>query len=330
MQIRRISMKNRSLATCLIVATCLLVLVPVVFADDAPSPRVIYQTTFSTDPHWVTNTGGASSNYYWDSNLGMYYFSIEPSSGSYAFVPVDYERGPFTLEYDVILNRVDTFGINSGATFRLGLSGAEMDPSKGPIVLTQFTNAKFGQIMWLHLVTNGNKMVEVNSQHSDTLASGTKAYEGPTVKYELNKTYHVTATYDADNALLNMKVNEKTSGRDVWSYFVNVGEDLHGMNRIYIGSKGDYGPTGIYATGYIDNVRLTTPAVVEKTPAVTVVQTAITTRPTAIATSLPPIGTVPTDFVEGTPQSPSSAVIPVAAFALVALCIGIFGLKRRN
>ena len=36
-----------------------------------------------------------------------------------------------------------------------GLSGTEMDPSKGPSVLSVFTNAKYGQIMWLHLVTPG-------------------------------------------------------------------------------------------------------------------------------------------------------------------------------
>ena len=131
--------------------------------------------------------------------------------------------------------------------------------AKGPIVLTQFTNAKFGQIMWLHLVTPGNKMVEVNSQKGDTLSSGPNAYDGPTVKYELNKTYHVTVNYEAENKLLSMKVNEKTSGKDIWSYYVNTGEELHGMNRIYLGSKGDYGMMGRYAQGYIDNVRLTVP-----------------------------------------------------------------------
>jgi len=283
---------------------------------------VIYQTTFSTDPRWVTNN---PSSDYWDSNLGMYHFGIEPSTGNYAYIPVDYERGPFKLEYDVIFNQVD-----EGATFRLGFSGQDMEPTKGPMVLTQFTNAKFGQIMWLRLVTNSNKMVEVNSQNSDSLSSGANAYEGPTVKYEINKTYHVTVNYDEENALLSMKVNEKTSGSDVWSYFVNAAEDLHGMDRIFLGSKGDYGMMGIYAKGYIDNVRLTVPVSTVATPTATVQKTTITTRPTPIPTTANPIGTVPTEYAETTQQSPSSVILPIAAFSLVGLCLGFFGLKRRE
>ncbi|MCK9580186.1 MAG: hypothetical protein M0Q92_07015 [Methanoregula sp.] len=315
-------MNRRSVICYLIIATFLLALVPTAAAEDTQSPTVIYQTTFSTDPRWVTNN---PSSDYWDSNLGMYHFGIEPSTGNYAYIPVDYERGPFKLEYDVIFNQVD-----EGATFRLGFSGQDMEPTKGPMVLTQFTNAKFGQIMWLRLVTNSNKMVEVNSQNSDSLSSGANAYEGPTVKYEINKTYHVTVNYDEENALLSMKVNEKTSGSDVWSYFVNAAEDLHGMDRIFLGSKGDYGMMGIYAKGYIDNVRLTVPVSTVATPTATVQKTTITTRPTPIPTTANPIGTVPTEYAETTQQSPSSVILPIAAFSLVGLCLGFFGLKRRE
>ena len=325
-------MNVRSAICYLILVTFLLALAPPALAEDTQSPTVIYQTTFSTDPLWVTNN--PSSNY-WDAKLGMYHFGIEPSTGNYAYYPnptyntLDYERGPFRLEYDVILNRVDTFA-NDGATFRLGFSGSEMDPNKGPMVLTQFTNAKFGQIMWLRLVTNGNKMTEVNSQSGDRLTSGSRAYDGPTVKYELNKTYHVTVDYDSENALLSMKVNEKNSGNEIWSYFVNVAQELHGMNRIFIGSVGDYGPTGIYATGYIDNVRLTVPAKAGATPVVTVQETAITTRPTPIPTTARPLGTVPTAYIEPTPQSPPSAVLPFAAVALAALSVGILSIRRKE
>jgi hypothetical protein len=315
-------MKIQSVISYLIIAVCLLALAPVVHAEDEQSPTVIYQTTFSTDPKWTTNNPTTD---YWDSTLGMYHFSIEPSTGGYAYVPVEYDRGPFKLEYDVILNRID-----EEATFRLGFSGAEMDPSKGPIVLTQFTNAKFGQIMWLHLVTPGNKLVKVNSQHGDTLSSGPTAYDGPTVKYELNKTYHVTANYDAATKLLSMKVNEKTSGKDIWSYYVNTGEELAGMKRIYLGSKGDYGMMGRYAQGYIDNVRLTVP-VAAVTPAETTpgMETPLTTRPTPQITSTKPVSSVPTAYPTAT-QSPSASVLPVAALGIAGLCIGMFSLKRRE
>jgi hypothetical protein len=316
-------MKIRSTLSYLILAICLLALIPALHAQDEQSSTVIYQTTFSTDPRWTTNN---PSTDYWDSNLGMYHFSIEPSTGSYAYIPVDYDRGPFKLEYDVILNRID-----EGATFRLGLSGTEMDATKGPDVLTVFTNAKFGKIMWLHLVTPGNKMVEVNSQKGDTLSSGSGAYDGPSVKYELNKTYHVTVNYDMENKLLTMKVNEKTSGNPVWSYYVNSAEDLHGMNRIYLGSKGDYGMMNIYAQGFIDNVRLTAPAAATAAPTAVVTEggNPVTTLPTAKVTTRP-VSMVPTAYPTQTPQSPSSGILPVAALCIAGVCLGIISLCRRD
>jgi hypothetical protein len=317
-------MKIQSIIPYLILALCLIAMLPAVQAQNDQSPTVIYQTTFSTAPNdWVTNNPTTD---FWDSNLGMYHFAIEPSTGSYAYVPVEYDHGPFTLEYDVILNRVD-----EGATFRFGFSGSEMDPTKGPSVLTQFTNAKFGKIMWLHLVTPGNRMVEVNSQKGDTLTSGPTAYDGPTVKYELNKTYHITVNYDAETRLLSTKVNEKNTGRDIWSYYVTTGEDLHGMNRIYLGSKGDYGMMNIYAQGFIDNVRLTAPAAVTAAPTAVVTEggNPVTTLPTAKVTTRP-VSMVPTAYPTQTPQSPSSGILPVAALCIAGVCLGIISLCRRD
>ena len=318
-------MRFRTLIFSLLIATCLLVLVSPfpVQAATGDSVKVLYQNSFSSNPKWVTNN---PSSDYWDPGLQMYHFAIEPSTGAYAYVPVPkYDGEPFIFEYDVILNDVD-----EGATFRLGFSGTEMDPNTGPNVLTQFTNAKYGQIMWLHLVTTGNKMIEVNSESSDTQASGDAAYNGPTVRYDLNKTYHVTVDYNKAQRTLSMKVNEKTSGKSVWGYYVNVGEELRGMNRIYLGSIGDYGMMNVYAKGYIDNVRLTIPAedTVTPTTAATVTGTTApvvttrktTTRPT-MAMATPSPGT--------TPESPLSGLTAIAALCITGLCCGLF-LKRRN
>jgi len=315
-------MKIRSIFCYLILATFLLALMPVVLADDVQSPAVIYQTTFSTDPHWTTNNPTTN---YWDSTLGMYHFALDPTTGGYSYVPVEYDRGSFKLEYDVIINSIDDNGI-----FRLGFSGEDMDSTRGPNVVTQFTNAKFGKIIWLHLVTPGNKMVEVNSQNGDTLSSGPKAYDGPTVKYEINKTYHVTTNYDAESKLLSMKVSEKTSGADIWSYFVTAGEDLQGMKRIYIGLKGDYGWNGI-SQGYIDNVRLTAPSSVTQAPtaAVTAEATPAPTQPTAKITPVKPVSTVPTAYPTAT-QSPSSPVLSLVAVCIAGICIGVLSLRRRD
>jgi len=88
----------------------------------------------------------------------------------------------------------------------------------------------------------GNKLMEVNSQAGDELSSGPSAYPGPTVNYELNKTYHITVNYDDDHKILSIAVKERLTGKEIWSYFINTAESLHGMNRIFLGSKGDYGP----------------------------------------------------------------------------------------
>jgi hypothetical protein len=309
-------MKIRNYFMYLIIAVFLLAFIPSLQAlSDDNTVKVIYQTSFTSDPHWTTNN---PSTNYWDPNRGMYHFFNEPSTGGYAYTPVDYERGSFAFEYDVILTRVD-----NGATFRFGLSGSEMDPSKGPNVLSMFTNTKNGQILMLHLVTNGNKLVEVSSQTS----SDPGAYSGPTVKYEINKTYHVTVNYDDDHKTLSMKVKDWLTGREIWSYYLNTAENLNGMNRIYTGSKGDYGMMGIYAEGYIDNVRLTEPVAATITSTEVTRVPSITTIPTKTAT--PKLTTVvPTSYPTDTPSSPSSGVLAIAALGIIGVCGVLAGKKN--
>ncbi len=307
---------------------CLLTLVcfTPVMAATGDAVTVLYQNSFSSDPKWTTI---CPSYYYWDPSAQVYHFSVEPSSGCYAYTPISkYEKGPFTLEYDLILNHVD-----EGTTFRLGFSGVEMDPESGPNVLTEFTNAKNGQIMWLHLVTPGNKMVEVNSKSGDTQSSGDIAYKGSTANYELNKTYHITLNYNEGQRILTMKVNEKTSGKEIWGYYVNTMEDLRGMNRIYLGAIGDYGMMNRYATGYIDNIRLTTPA--DDTVASTNSTTAVTTLPAVAAPTSKkntPVATRTSAEIpapESTPESPLSGSTTILALGAAGLCCALLS-RRRN
>jgi len=304
---------------CLIIALGFMAIIPPLqAASDDNTVSVIYQTSFSTDPGWKTNN---PSTNFWDPNTGTYHFSIEPSTGSYVYTDSNYERGSFTFEYDLILTRLD-----EDATFRFGLTGNEMDPSKGPNVLTLFTNAKFGRIMWLHLVTPGNKLMEVNSQAGDELSSGPSAYPGPTVNYELNKTYHITVNYDDDHKVLSMRVNEKLTGKEIWGYFINTAESLHGMTRIFLGSKGDYGPMYRFAQGHLDNVRLTIPAVVTETPTEKV--TTIATMTTKIPTPKP-TSSIPTPYPTDTPKSSAPGILAVAALGVIGVW-GILGKLRKN
>ncbi|MDO9326026.1 MAG: hypothetical protein Q7T80_13835 [Methanoregula sp.] len=318
-------MNTRNIVITLILAACCLLAVPPVMAQGSDDQTMLYQTSFASEPGWRTNTGGASSNYYWVPDSGVYHFSIEPSSGGYSYIPVSLDSGSFTLDYDLFLTRID-----EGATFRMGLSGSEMDPSKGPSVISMFTNAKYGQIMWLHFVSLGNKLVEVNSQ-SAAVEMGPDAYKGATAKYEINKPYHVTVNYDDETKVLSMKVRSLQSGSDLWSYFIQCGENLRGLDRIYIGAKGDYGSQNIFAQGYIDNVRLTVPSagtVVTEMPgnAKPVTTVSVPVTPTKKPT---PKQTVPTPYPTGTPQSPSSGILPLAALSICGV-ICYFTATKKN
>lgn len=316
-------MNTKSIVLTLIIAVCCLLVVQPIMAQGSEDSKTIYQTTFSSDPGWKTNTGSGSKNYYWAPDMGMYHFSIEPSSGSYAYIPVDYDSGSFTLDYDLLLTRVD-----DGATFRMGLSGAEMDPFKGTNVISMFTNAKYGQIMWLHLVTPGNKLEEVNSQ-SAAVEMGTDAYKGPTTKYEINKSYHVTINYDDSTKVLSMKVRSPQAGTDIWSYFIQCGENLNGLNRIYLGAKGDYGQQNIFAQGYIDNVRLTVPSAGSAVVATPVNTLPVTTSPVAVTPTKKPTPkqTVPTPYPTAT-QSPSSGILPLVAIGICGTLCYIHAMKK--
>jgi hypothetical protein len=303
----------------LLVATCLFfTLIPVqADSDGSTSQKVIYQTSFSSDPHWTTNS---PSSDYWDPTTGRYHFSIEPSTGNYAYMTIDNMEGDFTFEYDVTLDRVD-----DGATFRFGLTSAEMDFNKGPNVMSMFSNGKHDNIMSLHLVTVGSKEMEVNSQSDDELTSGSIAYKGPTVRFALNKTYHVTTSYNDAGKMLTMEVTDKDSGKPVWSYFMNTVENIKNMNHIYLGSRGDYGSMFVYARGYIDNVRLTQPG-----PAVTPEPTfgSLTEQTTAqpVATKKPAV--IPTHMATETPQSPTGSLLAALALGIAGTFGALRGMKK--
>jgi len=310
---------------CLALLCVAVVAVPVLAAGDAgTTQKVIYQTPFSSDPHWETN----SPTYdYWDPVTGRYHFSIEPSTNNRADIAIGNMEGSFNFEYDVTLERVD-----DGATFRFGVTGEEMDFNKGPNIVTMFSNGKYGNIMSLHLVTTGAKEMEVNSANDDELTSGPSAYKGSTVRFALNKTYHVAVEYDDDSKTTTMRVSDKATGQEIWSYFIKTVENLHDMNHLYLGSRGDYGAMYTHATGYIDNVRLTktvaaapqnevtsgTPAVTEQTPVA-----AVTTKKPVVTHTVPP-AEIPTE----TPESPASSLTPFVAICLAGICSAVLCGKR--
>ena len=314
-------MSLRTMCIHLLAAAVLAALVIPVLAetDNTPNAKVIYQTPFSSDPRWETNS---PSSDYWDPSTGRYHFSIEPSTGNYAWKEIPRTDGSFTFEYDVTFDRVD-----DGATFRFGLTGSEMDFNKGPNVITMFSNGKYDKIMSLHLVTVASKQMEVNSQNEDYETSGNIAYKGPTVRYELNKTYHVVLEYNDDITTATMRVSDKASGKEIWVYYLKTVEKFHGMTRIFLGSKGDYGPMYTYARGYIDNVRLSVPGAAPAPEETAAVITTESTVPVTTKTILLPTA-LPKDTTTPAPDSPSGILTVILALGIIAACSLFSGMKR--
>ena len=307
-----------------LITACLILLAQPVMAQSGDDQKVLYQTSFDTDPQWTTNS---PSSDYWDPSLAMYHFKIEPASGGYAYKKdLNYDRGPFTLEYDVIIESID-----DSATFRLGFSNYELDINKGPNVVTEFTNAKYGKIMWLHLVTPGNKVVDINSQHLPT-ELGLDAYAGPTVNYALNKTYHVTVNYDDSSKILGMRVSDKITGKEIWSYYMNTWENLHGMDRIYIGAVGDYGngAQNLYAQGYIDNIKLTVPSAAPAQTTATPFTTAPTYSVNPSKTTPRTTISIPTTYPIETQKSPVSLIPVLGALGIVSVGLGLRAIKKKK
>jgi hypothetical protein len=80
-------MSIKTIPLSLLIVACLLVTVlPVQAQTDDQNGKVVYLNTFSSDPHWTTNS---PSSDYWDPSMGMYHFSLEPSTGNYAYTKVD-------------------------------------------------------------------------------------------------------------------------------------------------------------------------------------------------------------------------------------------------
>ncbi|WAC04617.1 MAG: hypothetical protein OS112_09155 [Methanoregula sp.] len=317
-------MRTRNCLFGILFIACICLLVQPLQAQTEQT--VIYQNSFATSPGWQTNN---PSSDYWVPDKGLYHYSIEASTGNYAYTDVDFSDGPFTLEYDWMPISTD-----ETATFRLGFAGKEMNRNKGPLVLSEFKNGKNGRLMYLRVITQSSKLLTVASGQGDEdtpCYGGMKLGQsncGPMVRFEDNKTYHVVLNYNDLDQQVTMSVSEKTTGRQIWSYYLSTVDSLRGMNRIFLGSVGDYGSMmGRYATGYIDNVKLSTETTVVTTPTVATSppitpRVTITTRPTTKPTTAVPAQTT-------TPESPVSPLILFAA-PCIAACVLSHSISRRK
>jgi hypothetical protein len=302
-------MKNRLFAIILALVIFGMILTLPVYAADQPAEPVshekviIYATNFTTNPSWQTNN---PTRYYWDPQKGMYHYLIQPGTGGYAFIPVDYNEESFTYEYDFYPIRTDP-----EMSFQFGMGSNEMDITRGTNVLSKFTNKKNGKLMWLQVITQNNNLAEVSSAHD--------SYGGPTTHFDDNQTYHVIVRYNKELMNADIKVSYASNQTVVWGYYVNFGQELHTMNRLMISSVGQYGNTELVAEGYIDNVELSTIRDVIPTP---------TTAPPVVSTPVITPTTVPPTPTPTPTKSPGAPVMVILAFGIAG--IGLLRVNRKN
>ncbi|NTV00506.1 MAG: hypothetical protein HGA55_05215 [Methanoregulaceae archaeon] len=260
---------------------------------------ILYQTDFSADPGWMTNN---PSYYYWDVDKQVYHFQTEGGTNGYSFIPVTYDGGPFVLEFDVIIESIEPDG-----AFRFGITGTEMDISRGTVALAEFGQTTYGEIMSLLVIDPNNHLYQTSSRADDYCGQLPNCY---TREFVLNTSYHVAIRYNDQMNQADIKVTNASTGERVWGYFVSIGNDMHSLSRLAITTKGDYAIRNT-ATGSIDNVVFSTFREVTPTP---------TTVPTTVPTTATPTRTpTPTPTPTASAGSPGVLVLAlVSAGGLIA------------
>jgi tetratricopeptide (TPR) repeat protein len=112
---------------------------------------VIYQTDFSSDPHWQSSR---PRQYYWDQMNKSYYFKSDVNLG-YADINVPYNETPFHLEYDITIPHADP-----GTLVRFGLSQYNTSENSQMIMIGYNSqNVILGEFIVKNLTFNTNVLV---------------------------------------------------------------------------------------------------------------------------------------------------------------------------
>jgi len=199
---------------------------------------IYYQTNFSTDPFWETNN---PSSFYWMED-GRYHYLLVGGTNSYACKRVfPDDLTPFRLSFDVTPERCDM-----NAALRFGLFDSDMDINGGSCLYAELFCNKYGHLFRMRGIGRAGNAVEVNS-HRDS-------YGGPTVRYELNRTYRVVIDHDPVDMTLQIAVYDKATMEKIWQTNTSLGQAFSGLKKLGFSTVGLYGHTSRVAEGTIDNV----------------------------------------------------------------------------
>ena len=198
--------------------------------------QLVYQTDFSTDPDWTTNS---ESCFHWIPAESTYFgnqYNID-YGGNYTYHGAGYDGGSFRLEWDIV---IDAPQYASDLSF--GLFDGDLDTRYESFVRLLFTQNDQGQVailQWRSLDNQG---------WIDTAFT----------QWSIGQWYHVVMEYDQQNNSIIADVYDRETGTPLLStYASNVGSFDSDMGLV--GSSnvrdGSFQCPGCHTSGRFDNVK---------------------------------------------------------------------------
>lgn len=240
----------------------------------ATADITLYATDFSDATGWETNS---PSSFYFDEKTGRYHYQITGGTGAYAYYPLPEPfTGQFTLEFDVYPILTE-----EKSSFRFGLGTDGYDSQKGPVIIAELYNQNGEKAFALTAITKEN----LRSQTFSIPGKGN--YGGKTVRFTDGDEYHIRLTWYPAEKRVSVTVTEPGDNTPLFSHFVMVTGKMEDFTHLFLTSVGE-GQNGRKAEGFIDNISLTSQAMVKTTPEPTITTRENTPIPTLI-TSVTPI-----------------------------------------
>lgn len=160
-------------------------------ATYAANWKVIYSEDFSSDPSWTTDQ---PTNFYWESSTGTYFLhetnapgTPDPNRYTYKII-TPYSGGPFRLEWDIEMLRVDW---SAGIEFGMFSSLMACLPTAG----SARVGADWGR-------SDGGRAIAPYT-HQDLNGTSNGSYAP---QYDLDVWYHNVLEYDPETQTINLTV----------------------------------------------------------------------------------------------------------------------------
>jgi hypothetical protein len=224
-------------------------------ARSAETSIIVYSTDFSSDPGWVTNNPYTNHR---DEATGMFHYALRDSTNTFVYKKIPYNGESFQLEYDLFPLKTEF-----QSSFRLGLGTRDMTINQATIILSEFENGPYGNVIWLRVIDQQNQRREVSSY--------AQSYGGPSVRFSDGTPYHVVLEYSREKKTVSIAISFLSNATPLWGYTLSGISNLGPMDRIYLSTIGDFENPSTVAEGNIDNVimRLVFPSGEPGTPTFT-------------------------------------------------------------